>query len=150
MCTRSHISEEGVHEGENDIVVATDALTTLFNRHFLDNFVKRLLAILVCTLAALLCAAPASPALGEDGDALTVGVPVDRCPMFYQDASTGELVGIGAIFSAIDTVQGIEVKSIFTDGDLPKYDNFAPNSCPLCKQGIKVDALINSFGYSKL
>ena len=101
MCTRSHISEEGVHdlvgvhEGENDIVVATDALTTLFNRHFLDNFVKRLLAILVCTLAALLCAAPASPALGEDGDALTVGVPVDRCPMFYQDASTGELVGIG-------------------------------------------------------
>lgn len=101
MCARSHISEGGVHdlvgvhEGENDIVVATDALTTLFNRHFLDNFVKRLLAILVCTLAALLCAAPASPALGEDGDALTVGVPVDRCPMLYQDASTGELVGIG-------------------------------------------------------
>ncbi|MBR3315362.1 MAG: hypothetical protein IKG18_14640, partial [Atopobiaceae bacterium] len=76
MCTRSHISEEGVHEGENDIVVVTDALTTLFNRHFLDNFVKRLLAILVCTMAALLCATPASPALGEDGDALTVGVPV--------------------------------------------------------------------------
>ena len=57
MCTRSHISEGGVHdlvgvhEGENDIVVVTDALTTLFNRHFLDNFVKRLLAILVsrCT-----------------------------------------------------------------------------------------------------
>ena len=101
MCARSHIPEEGVHnlvgvrEGENDIVAVADAPTTPFSRHFLDNFVKRLLAILVCTLAALPFAAPASPALGEDGDALTVGVPVDRCPMFYQDASTGELVGIG-------------------------------------------------------
>lgn len=69
-----------------------------------------------------------------------------ECLQYY----SGELVGIGAIFSAIDTVQGIEVKSLFTDRDLPRYDNFAPNSCPLCKQGIKVDALINSFGYSKL
>lgn len=101
MHMRGHIFEEGIHdladvlEGENDIVVVTDALTALFNRRFLDKFVKRLLVILFCALVALLCAVPASPALGEGGDALTVGVPVDRCPMFYQDASTGELAGIG-------------------------------------------------------
>ena len=69
-----------------------------------------------------------------------------ECLQYY----SGELVAIGAIFSAIDEVQGIEVKSLFTDKDLPTYDNFGPNECPLCKQGIKVDALINSFGYSKL
>lgn len=68
------------------------------------------------------------------------------CLQYY----SGELVAIGAIFSAIDEVQGIEVKSLFTDKDLPTYDNFAPNECPLCKNGKKVDALINSFGYSKL
>ena len=68
------------------------------------------------------------------------------CLQYY----SGELIAIGAIFSAIDEVQGIEIKSLFTDQDLPHYDNFPANECPMCKNGIKVDALINSFGYSKL
>ena len=55
---------------------------------------KRLLAIIVCALASLLFAMPASFALGKD-DTLTVGVPANRCPMFYQDTGTGEVVGIG-------------------------------------------------------
>ncbi|MEE0026266.1 MAG: EAL domain-containing protein, partial [Atopobiaceae bacterium] len=33
---------------------------------------------------------------GSYGDVLTVGVPVDRCPVFYLDAETGEVTGIGA------------------------------------------------------
>ena len=44
----------------------------------------------------------------------------------------------------------VEVKALFHDTDLPHYDNYASDECPLCKRGIKVDALINSFGYSKL
>ena len=32
---------------------------------------------------------------GSDGEKLTVGIPVDRCPIFYVDADTGEAVGIG-------------------------------------------------------
>ena len=79
----------------------------------------------------------------------STGKSVNRaieCLQYY----SGELVAIGAIFSAIDEVQGIEIKSIFTDKDLPTYDNFAPNECPLCQKGRKVDALINSYGYSKL
>ncbi len=31
----------------------------------------------------------------EDGDVLIVGVPTDRCPIFYQDAGTNEITGIG-------------------------------------------------------
>ena len=31
----------------------------------------------------------------ETSDVLIVGVPADRCPLFYQDPDTGELVGIG-------------------------------------------------------
>ena len=44
----------------------------------------------------LLCVMPLSAAFGEDdGEVLTVGVPIDRCPIFYKDADTGEIVGIG-------------------------------------------------------
>ena len=46
----------------------------------------------------VLCCAFSFPAFCESagGDALTVGVPVDRCPVFYTDDETGEIVGIGA------------------------------------------------------
>ncbi len=39
---------------------------------------------------------PVCAALGaNDDDILKVGVPVDRCPMFYTDDKTGEAIGIG-------------------------------------------------------
>ena len=57
---------------------------------------KRFLTALFCALLAMLCAVPPAFAAGEDrSDTLTVGVPTDRCPVFYRDAETGELVGIG-------------------------------------------------------
>ena len=31
----------------------------------------------------------------EDGETLTVGIPANRCPIFYQDPKTNEIVGIG-------------------------------------------------------
>ena len=47
-------------------------------------------------IVALCCAAAAVPAaLAAQEGPVTVGVPVDRCPIFYQDADTGEIVGIG-------------------------------------------------------
>lgn len=59
---------------------------------------RRLLTALICVIAGLSCAvAPVLSAFAENGgDALTVGVPVDRCPVFYRDADTDEIVGIGA------------------------------------------------------
>ncbi len=68
------------------------------------------------------------------------------CLQYY----SGSLVGVGAIFSAIDEIHGISVKSIFTEDDMPQYINCLPAECPLCAGGKKVDALVNSFGYSKL
>ena len=56
----------------------------------------RVLTAFVCAVAAFVCAAaPVLAAGGKDGDTLTVGVPVDRCPVFYRDAETDEIVGIG-------------------------------------------------------
>ena len=57
----------------------------------------RILAVLLCLVAALSLAA--APAMADSGDAnsdtLTVGVPIDRCPVFYRDTATGEITGIG-------------------------------------------------------
>ena len=56
-----------------------------------------LIIAVICFAVALSCfIMPALAAEGENKDhALTVGVPVDRCPVFYQDSATGEIVGIG-------------------------------------------------------
>ena len=59
--------------------------------------------LLQCLFASLLCLAgmislAAVPVMASGGDTaatLTVGVPVDRCPIFYRDPSTKEPTGIG-------------------------------------------------------
>ena len=57
---------------------------------------------------------PALAAAGENEDsALTVGVPVDRCPVFYLDADTGEIVGIGVdLMRAVAENAGYDVSFI--------------------------------------
>ena len=52
---------------------------------------------MVCAIVALLlAAAPAlADALEGGAETLTVGVPVDRCPVFYRDPETDGIVGIG-------------------------------------------------------
>lgn len=63
----------------------------------------------------------------------------------------GTVVGITSIFSMTDSIDGIEVKSVFSPKkDLPDFKNYDAHDCPLCKAGEKIDALINSYGYSKL
>ena len=58
---------------------------------------KRWLASLLCVFVSLFCVfATSSAASGkEDGETLTVGIPANRCPIFYQDSKTNEIVGIG-------------------------------------------------------
>lgn len=53
--------------------------------------------VIVCLAAAMFFAImPALAGSGEnEGDVLVVGIPVDRCPLFYTDPDTGEAVGIG-------------------------------------------------------
>ena len=62
----------------------------------------------------------------------------------------GMVSGIGAIFSTAEEIAGITVHSAFDPNDLPDYNNYPSSECPMCKQGIKLDALINCHGFSKL
>ncbi|MBQ4625749.1 MAG: phosphoribosyltransferase [Clostridia bacterium] len=62
----------------------------------------------------------------------------------------GEVVGIASIFSTIEECDGYLVNSVFNPNDLDGYYACPSHECPLCKEGKKLDALINSHGFSKL
>lgn len=56
---------------------------------------KHFIIFLLSIFAVLLFEAPVRAYYVRDEEPLIIGVPVDRCPVFYIDQDTGELVGIG-------------------------------------------------------
>ncbi len=62
----------------------------------------------------------------------------------------GHVAGIGCIFATKKEIEGHRVVSIFDPSDLPEYASFTSATCPMCRAGMKIDALVNSHGYSKL
>ena len=62
----------------------------------------------------------------------------------------GRTCGIAAVFSAIPMVEDLEIQSLFSTKDLPDYASFSTGDCPDCKAHRPIDAMVNSFGYSKL
>ena len=69
-----------------------------------------------------------------------------RCVRYYG----GNVAGVASIYSHLKEVDGTPVISLFNTGDLPGYASYSPEECPLCKQGMEVDAVVDNFGYSKL
>lgn len=69
-----------------------------------------------------------------------------ECIQYYG----GILQGVSAIFTAVDQVDGIPIHSVYTKRELPDYQAFDFRECPFCQKGQKLDALVNSYGYSKL
>ena len=57
---------------------------------------------------------------------------------------------ICAVFSAGQKCAGIPITSIFSAELLGDYMCAPVSDCPLCKAGVKLDALINSYGISSL
>ena len=62
----------------------------------------------------------------------------------------GRVAGISSIFATVDSYMGYDVVSAFDPNDLPGYNSFAPHECPFCRQGERLQGLVNSFGFSKL
>ena len=80
---------------------------------------------------------------------VSTGKSINRamdCLKYYN----GNLVGIASIFSAIKENNGTAIHALFTEKDLPDYMTYTSSECPMCKSGQKVDALVISFGYSKI
>ena len=62
----------------------------------------------------------------------------------------GQVTAVAAIYRAVDEVGGYPVHSIYSVADLPDYESYDYRDCPYCKAGRRLDALVNSFGYSAL
>lgn len=61
-----------------------------------------------------------------------------------------QVAGIASIFATVKECEGYEVVSVFDTGDLDGYASYPSHECPMCRAGQRIDALVNSFGYSKL
>ncbi len=62
----------------------------------------------------------------------------------------GTVSGISAIFSAASKICGYPVNALFTTADLPAYKTYKSDDCRMCREGKRIDAIANGFGFSKL
>lgn len=62
----------------------------------------------------------------------------------------GYVAGVAALYSAVTEAGGFPVASVYSLSDLPGYMSYDYRECPYCKAGKRIDALVNSFGYSEL
>lgn len=62
----------------------------------------------------------------------------------------GVVAGVASIFASVKECAGYPVCSAFDTADLEGYTTNPPHECPMCRAGKPIDALVNSFGYSKL
>ena len=80
---------------------------------------------------------------------VSTGKTVNRaveCLAYYG----GNLTGISAVFSAVSELEGWQVHSLFTCGDIPEYKLYGTSQCEMCQKGRKLDAIIDSEGYTKI
>lgn len=63
---------------------------------------------------------------------------------------SGNVAGVAAIFRMMDEILGYPVRSVYSQQDLPDYASYDYRECPCCKAGKKLDAVVNSYGYSTL
>ena len=62
----------------------------------------------------------------------------------------GQVAGVASIYSAVEEAGEYPVYSVYNISDLPDYASYDYRECPYCKEGRKLDALVNSFGFSAL
>ena len=60
----------------------------------------------------------------------------------------GTPVGVCSIFTCVDECAGFPVTTIFKSSEIFDYSSTPANECPLCRAGVKLDAMVNSFGIS--
>lgn len=80
---------------------------------------------------------------------VTTGDTIKRtldCIKYYG----GIIEGISTVFSAVDQVDGIKVNSIFKPEDIPDYKSYSIDECPMCKDKQRLEAIVNSYGYTKI
>ena len=62
----------------------------------------------------------------------------------------GKLQSAAAVFSTLDELNGYPITSIYSPADVTDYIYYDYRKCPLCEKGVKLDALVNAYGYTTL
>lgn len=115
------------------IYVVTPEHTTGSQLIFRDNIIPMIAGKNVLVLAA-------SVTTGYTAQAAIEAI------RYYQ----GVVAGVCAIFATVEECAGYPVRAAFDPNDLDGYATFPSHECPMCREGKRIDALVNSFGYSKL
>lgn len=72
---------------------------------------------------------------------------------YYGGTPVGAATVFGGNFGEKINMHGVTdvpVVRLFRAEDVPSYSSYLSTECPLCKSGVRIDALINSYGYSKI
>ena len=121
--------------------------------------IRSLIAAAVFLAVAFSCLIlPVPAATGENGEnALIVGVPADRCTVFYRNADTGEIVGIGVdLMRAVAESAGYDVSFVCVEEptlkealDSKAYDVVMPfgSAVPGASGKPSIVNIFNSFAY---
>lgn len=75
----------------------------------------------------------------------TIARAVD-CLRYYE----ARINAVCAVFSATREHDGARISSVFTEKDLPEYRTYLPEQCEMCQRHERLDAIVNSFGFSLL
>ncbi len=90
---------------------------------------------------------------GKNVLVLAASVTTGKSALAAMDAVNyygGRIAGVASIFATVKECDGHPVNTVFDPNDLGDYQSYKPHRCPFCEQGEKLDALVNSFGYSAL
>ena len=80
---------------------------------------------------------------------ITTGETLRKCMesiLYYG----GTIQGVSSIFSAVNKVAGLDINAVFYKKDVPDYQTHKASECPMCRNGQRLDAIVNGYGYSKL
>ena len=117
-----------------DTIVCLDGTELIGQLVFMDSTLRMIKHMQVLVLAA----------------SVTTGQTITRAAEAVSYYG-GTVRGVAAIFSNVEqTAEGMEIFSIFQKEDLPDYQAYLPSECPMCRKKMPIDAIVNSFGYSKL
>ena len=91
--------------------------------------------------------------VGKSVLVLAASVTTGKSALAAMDAINyygGKIVGVASIFATVGECDNYPVSSIFDPNDLGDYQSYKPNRCPFCGEGKRIEALVNSYGYSAL
>ena len=125
-----YLSHTHINKGQDIAVISPE----ISNDKLLlrDNFVSYVKDKRVMLLTA-------SATTGKDVNSVVEGI------RFYG----GIPVAVANVFGG-DFACDVPVYKLFGLSDVPDYSSNSSVGCPLCKAGVKVDAVVNSYGYSKI